>query len=62
MKKLTDVKKLTPAFDGNEGWLTIIELCVIDPAGLYRMRFGITKEWVAPDGTIFVYAKPIQRN
>lgn len=49
--KLADIIDLTPAFDGNRGWLSIIELNLIDPDAL---RFAIVESMDFEDGSVFV--------
>jgi hypothetical protein len=49
---------LYPPFDGVEGWVWITELDCIDPD---CKRFTKKSEdFTANDGTVFVYAYPIQ--
>ena len=51
---------LEPAFNGVCGWITISELYAIDPTvSGAKFRFLTSKEeWIAHDGTIFVFAFP----
>ena len=56
--QLIEVNKLTPAFNGFIGWISMTELNVIDP---YGSRFEITKSADFIDGTTFVFAKLILR-
>ena len=53
---------LNPAFDGVCGWITISELYAIDPTiPGSKYRFSTKDEdWTAPDGTVFVYAFPME--
>ena len=55
---------LEPAFNGVRGWLSVSELDVIDPnvPGSKR-RFSIkSRDWTAHDGTVFVYALPMEES
>ena len=55
---------LEPAFNGVRGWISFSELYMIDPnvPGSKR-RFSIkSKDWTAHDGTVFVYALPIEES
>jgi hypothetical protein len=45
------VNELAPAFDGDYGWMTMMELNVVDPNGY---RFDIIEDATFEDGTVFV--------
>ena len=52
------VKDLAPPFDGNHGWLSMVELNLIDPEA---NRFDIIESSEFVDGTVFVMVKKYSR-
>lgn len=50
-KTFDEIKSLTPAFDGNSGWMSGEEYDLLDPN---QERFIIMKEVIFPDNSVFV--------